>query len=260
MIYQADVQKLAAAAAKKVEWSVKSPPSYLMASMLAGAYIGLGIALILFLGAPLAGASSPATKLVMGASFGIALTLVVFAGAELFTGNNMFGVVGALSGQISWAGMLRFWLWCYVGNLLGSLVLAWLAAQSGLFSAAPQIDFVQKTAAAKMAAPGWPLFVRGILANWLVCLAVWMALRTAGEAAKLALIWWCLFGFIAPGYEHSVANMSLLGIALFTPHPETVTWFGYMRNLFFSTTGNIVGGGLFVGAAYWFISPVHASS
>jgi nitrite transporter len=255
MMFNAEVQKMSGAAAKKVEWMTKALPSYSVASALAGAYVGLGIALILFLGAPLAAGGSAVTKLVMGASFGIALTLVVFAGAELFTGNNMFGVVGALSGQISWRGMLRLWFWCYLGNLVGSLGLAWLVSESGLFSAAPQLDFLQNVAAAKMTAPGWPLFVRGILANWLVCLAVWMAARTTSDTAKLGMIWWCLFGFIAPGYEHSVANMSLLGLSLFTPHGESITWMGYARNLFFTTSGNIVGGGLFVGALYWFISP-----
>ncbi len=68
----------------------------------------------------------------------------------------------------------------------------------------------------------------------------------------------CLMGFIAPGFEHSVANMSLLAMGLFQPHGDTISWLGYMRNLIPATLGNMVGGGLFVGALYWFVSPVKA--
>jgi nitrite transporter len=257
-MFSADIQKLSQAAVKKVEFLQSQPIPYLILSILAGAYVGLGIALIFHIGAPLAAAGSPVTKLLMGVSFGIALTLVVFAGSELFTGNNMFGVVGALGRHISWGQMLKLWTWCYVGNWIGSLVLAWLVTQTGLFSVSPQVDFLGKVAAAKMNAPFWQLFVRGILANWLVCLAVWMAMRTTSESAKLGLIFWCLFGFIAPGFEHSIANMSGLAMALLVPHPETVTWMGYLRNILAATAGNIVGGGVFVGALYWVVSPVMA--
>jgi len=258
-MFSTEMQKLSQVATKKITMMEKAPLPYLILSAFAGIYVAFGIALILFLGAPLAAAGSPFTKLVMSASFGIALTLVIFAGSELFTGNNMFGVIGALTGDVSWANVLRLWLWCYVGNVLGSLLLDWLIAQSTLFSVTPQLEFIQKITAAKMSAPLWPLFIRGILANWLVCLAVWMAAKTASESAKIALIYMCLMGFIAPGFEHSVANMSLLAMGLFQPHPETITWFGYVRNLIPVTLGNIVGGGFFVGALYWLATPVQRS-
>jgi nitrite transporter len=257
-MFKNEMQKMSQSAVKKIEMMESSLPTYLLFSALAGIYVAFGICMIVFLGAPLAAANSPFTKLVMSASFGIALTLVIFAGSELFTGNNMFGVIGALSGEVSWGRVLQLWLWCYVGNVLGSLFLAWLATQSGLYSVTPQLEFIQKAAAAKMNAPLWPLFVRGILANWLVCLAVWAAGRTSSDTAKIALIYMCLMAFIAPGFEHSVANMSLLAMGLFQPHPETVTWFGYVRNLIPVTLGNMVGGGLFVGGVYWAVSPVKA--
>jgi nitrite transporter len=257
-MFNTEIQKLSQAAVNKVALLESRPGSYLILSMLAGAYVAFGIALIFFIGAPLAAAASAVTKLIMGVSFGIALTLVIFAGSELFTGNNMIGVIGAMGRHISWGQMLKLWAWCYVGNWIGSLILALLIAQSGLFAAAPQSDFIIKVAAAKMSAPFWQLFVRGILANWLVCLAVWMSGRTTSDSAKLGLIFWCLFGFIAPGFEHSIANMSGLAMALFGNHPETVTWSGYLRNLLAATAGNIVGGGFFVGALYWTVSPIKA--
>lgn len=111
-----------------------------------------------------------------------------------------------------------------------------------------------------MTLPFSELFFRGILCNWLVCLALWMSSRAKSEAAKLVLIWWCLFAFIASGYEHSVANMTLLSVAVLLPnHPETISIAGWLHNMIPVTLGNIIGGGVFVGMAYWLISPVRAA-
>jgi nitrite transporter NirC len=245
----------AAAASKKSELLAGSLPRYLILSGLAGAYVGLGIALIFAIGAPLAAANSPFLKVVMGASFGVALTLVIFAGAELFTGNAMVMTIGALRGQARWAQLASLWGWSYLGNLVGSLALAFLIAQSGALGVEPQRSFVESVAAAKMSLPFEAAFARGILANWLVCLAVWCAARTTNDVAKLGVIFWCLFAFIGAGFEHSIANMTLLGIALFQPHGDAVSWSGYFQNLLPVTLGNIVGGAVFVGGLYWLAAP-----
>ena len=242
-------------AEKKAGLLETSLRGYLILSALAGIYLGFGIVLIFTIGAPLAAAGHPLTRLFMGASFGIALTLVVFAGAELFTGNNMFMTVAGLQGHVRWARIGKLFFWCYVGNLAGSLLIAWLAANTGLLSGDPQAGFIAKAALAKMSAPFSQVFVRGILANWLVCLALWTASRAGGDGAKLALIFWCLFAFVTSGYEHSIANMSLLSLALFLPHPDAVTWAGFLHNLIPSTLGNMVGGGIGVGALYWLTLP-----
>lgn len=245
------VTAAAASAAKKAAYLRQTPLGYLLHSGMAGVYVGFGIVLIFAIGAPLAAAGSPFTKLAMGASFGVALSLVIFAGSELFTGNNMVMAVGLLKRTVTPQGLGAVWVLSFIGNLAGSLGLAWLIAQSGVLGSAPALEFVQKTAATKMNLPFSELFVRGILCNWLVCLAVWSALRAQGDAAKLVMIFWCLFAFIGAGFEHSVANMTLLGIALLQDHPDTVTWAGFAHNLIPVTLGNIVGGALFVGGAYW---------
>lgn len=95
--------------------------------------------------------------------------------------------------------------------------------------------------------------MRGILCNTLVCLAVWCSMKLKEEVAKLVMIFWCLFAFITSGFEHSVANMTLLSVSLFIPHPETVSWAGLAANLIPVTLGNMVVGILFVGIAYWYI-------
>jgi len=103
--------------------------------------------------------------------------------------------------------------------------------------------------------PPEQLFLRAVLANWLVCLGVWMAARARDDTAKILLIWWCMFTFITCGYEHSIANMCGLLLGLLLPHGEAITWSGYWYNLGLATFGNIIGGAIFVAGLYWIGSP-----
>jgi nitrite transporter len=247
-------------AAKKQALLLTSPVRYVVLSMMAGAYVGLGIALIFAIGSPLAAAGSPFTKALMGACFGVALTLVIFAGSELFTGNAMILSLGVLTRKTPLMSLASIWVGSYMGNLLGSLALAWLIVQSGALGAEPQLGFIEKTSAAKMALPFGAALAKGVLANWLVCLGVWCASRTQSDVAKLILIFWCLFAFIGAGYEHSIANMTLFGIALLQPHSDAVSWIGFMNNMVPVTLGNIIGGAVLMGGAYWFASPVKAEA
>lgn len=252
-MYDETIAAVARAARQKSEYLQRSPSGYLLLSALAGVYVGFGIILIFAVGAPLWEAGSPFTKVVMGASFGIALSLVIFAGSELFTGNNLVMAIGVLR-SASPAMLGAVWVMSFAGNLIGALAFAWLVAKSGVLSSGPQLAFVQKTVETKMDLPFGELFVRGILCNWLVCLAVWTSIRAQSETARLIMIFWCLFAFIGAGFEHSVANMSLLGVGLFLDHGPAVSWGGFADNLIPVTLGNIVGGTVFVGGAYWFSS------
>ena len=250
-----DHERFAEAAAQKSALVSNGLGSYVLLSIAAGAYVGFGIALICSRGGPFAAAGSPAVRLVMAAAFGIALTLVIFAGSELFTGNNMIGVIGGLSGSVSWTQVLQINLWSWLGNLIGSLTFAWLVVQSGVFATSPPADLIETMASAKMSLGPWELFLRGIFCNWLICLAVWMAGRATSDSARIMLIFWCLFAFIGIGLEHSIANQSLLGMALFLPHEAGVSWGGFWYNQGFVVLGNIVGGGICVGGLYWRVSP-----
>ncbi len=245
------VGEAASVAETKVAYLRNNPLGYLVLSMLAGVYVGFGIVLIFAIGAPLIAANSPAAKLAMGASFGIALSLVIVAGAELFTGNNMFMTIGLLRRTVSPSGLALVWVFSFAGNLLGALGLAWLVARSGVFGGAPHLAVIENAVSTKMQLPFDTLFYRGLLCNWLVCLAVWTALRSKSEAGKLVMIFWCLFAFIAAGFEHSVANMTLLAIGLLQPHGAGVSMAGFVHNMVPVTLGNIAGGGIFVGGAYW---------
>jgi nitrite transporter NirC len=105
-----------------------------------------------------------------------------------------------------------------------------------------------------MNAPAIELLARGMLCNWLVCLALWMSGRTQNDMAKAIVIFWCLFAFIASGFEHSVANMTLFSISMLGEHPETVSLSGVAYNLLWVTVGNIIGGSVFMALGYWLYS------
>lgn len=248
-----EIKTITETAGKKLRYMESAPMGYLVLSALAGIYVGFGIVLIFAIGGPIHADGGPFLKLIMGASFGIALSLVIFAGSELFTGSNMILVVGRLQKQAPTGLVLKSWLLCYAGNFIGSVFLAWLVIQGGSLAESSQL-LLLKVTAMKMNTGAWELFVRGILCNWLVCLAVWLAVKAKTETAKLILIFWCLFAFISSGFEHCVANMTLLSLGLLLPHGADISLAGFAHNLTWVTLGNIIGGALFVGMAYWFTS------
>ncbi len=228
---------------------------YIMSSALAGMYIGFGIILIFSIGAGFAGEGSPAVKLVMGASFGIALSLVIFAGSELFTGNVMLFTFALARRKVTGGEAAGVLIFSWLGNLLGCLLLAFMVIQAG--SIAHSYAFFAKVSLIKVNAPAMELFVRGILCNMLVCLALWSAIRTKSDSAKLIIIFWCLFGFIGTGYEHSIANMTLIAIGILAnPDVAGLTWSGFFYNSLWVTLGNIVGGAVFI-AGFYLIASKH---
>jgi nitrite transporter NirC len=254
-MYSEAVQSLGDQAAAKLDAQRRSLASHFVRSMLAGMYVGAAIALIFTVGAYMSTGAPGAVKLVMGVCFGGALTMVIFAGSELFTGSNLVLTLGVMTKKASARDLLSNWIWTWIGNLAGSALLAVLVVRSGILYAEPVHGFILKLVETKMNLPAEQLILRAVLANWLVCLGVWMAARTKDDTAKILLIWWCMFTFIACGYEHSVANMCGLLLGLLMEHGPNITWAGYGYNLGLATLGNIVGGAVFVAAMYWVGSP-----
>jgi nitrite transporter NirC len=251
-MYLETVDNFAGVALKRSAFLKRSPLGFWISAMLAGAYVGIGIILIFSVGSD---ADPGYRALIMGASFGIALTLVVFAGSDLFTGHTMFMPLGLLRGSIGWGELGSTWLVSWLGNLAGSALLAALfVAGGGGAVLHSKSGFLLTVAAAKMNAPASALFARAILCNWLVCLALWMSARMSSDAAKCIAIFWCLFAFIGSGYEHSVANMTLLSIALLGEHPDTISLAGLGHNLLWVTLGNTVSGAVIMAAGYWTMS------
>ena len=252
-MFSEEINKVSISAAMKSKLLKKSKPKYLMAAAFAGVYVGFGTILAFTIGGLLAEVQSPGTRIVMGATFGIALSLVIMAGSELFTGNNMIMTIGSLEKKVTWIDSVNIWIYSFIGNFIGAIALAALFVGSGLVRGSTAA-FILKVSQGKMALPITELFLRGILCNMLVCLAIWCAFKLKEETAKLIMIFWCLFAFITIGLEHSIANMTLLSVALMIPHTAAISIGGLVHNLLWVTLGNFLGGAVFIGAAYWFIS------
>jgi len=239
---------------------MRSPVRYAIQAALAGAYVGVAVVLLASVAGPLAAATSPFTKIVQGGVFGIALTLVVFAGAELFTGNNMVMLIGWLKGGLRGSEAILVNIASLVGNLIGSIVFAAMVHASGVLDSKPATpgakpagDGMIKTLVTnKMHATDGQLFWRAVLCNTLVCLGLWMAVRTKSEAAKLVVLFWALLAFIASGFEHSVANMTIFALGVM--HHDA-TWGDLFHNLSLTVPGNIVGGAVVVAGSYLLSTP-----
>lgn len=233
------------AAQKKVNFLKNEKVKYLVSAILAGAYVGLGILLIFTIGGLTN--KTPSFRILMGVSFGIALSLVAMLGSELFTGNNMVGFGGLLNKVVSLKDMITLWCLSWVGNFIGAIIIATLFVLSKA-GTEPVMKFIGTVSVTLKVNPSASeLFFRGVLCNFLVCLAVMSAMKLKEETAKLIMIFWCLFAFITIGLEHSIANMTLLVISLLT---KAITFSGLVKNITFVTLGNIVGGCLLATAYY----------
>jgi nitrite transporter NirC len=250
-MFQDDLESVAKAASAKFNLLINNPAGYLVSSMLAGIFVGFGVLLIYSISSLMTGLAY--SKIIMGAVFGGALSLVILVGAELFTGNNFVMTVGIIKKTVSLADTLKLWGVCLIGNWVGAVLLSVLFVGSGLGNGIAG-ETMAAAAATKMSLPFIPLIVRAILCNALVCLAVWSSYRVKSESGKLVLIFWCLFVFVTAGFEHSIANMTLLTIALLKPFSAAVSVGGYFYNILAVMLGNMVGGILLVALPYAIIS------
>jgi formate/nitrite transporter len=243
--------------------------------ILAGAYIGFGGLLSTTVTFDMAAKWGLGfTKILGGAAFSVGLMLVVIAGAELFTGNNLM-VSSVMSREITLSTMGKRWAVVFVANFIGSILVTLLFYYSGLWKTG---DGALGAAAVKIAFNKVSLSFsealwRGIGCNWLVCLAVWMALASRQIIGKIFAIFFPIMAFVAIGFEHSVANMYFIptGILLMNGagisnvpgvDPNILGWINFLwRNLFPVTIGNIIGGAVFVGMSYWgaYLRPVKSA-
>ena len=237
--------------------------------VLAGAYIGFGgmlSSMVTFDAAAYIGTGL--SKLMGGAVFSVGLMMVIIAGAELFTGNNLM-ISSAITGKITYSNMIKRWILVYLANFIGSLLIMALFYYSGLWKTGGHAlgATAVNVASTKVGLSFVEVLWRAIGCNWLVCVAVWMAASGRQTISKIFAIFFPIMAFVTLGFEHCVANMYFIptGI-LFSGNPEIaaaavaknidislLTWGNFLvRNLIPATIGNIIGGVVFVGVAYWY--------
>jgi formate transporter len=239
-------------------------------AVLAGAFISLGA---VFSTTVTAGAQGNlyygAIRLLSGFAFSLGLILVVCAGAELFTGNNLT-IMAAMSGKVTVQQLLRNWLIVYMGNFFGALATAVfivLCRKHQLGEGAIWLNALN-IGHSKNLEPFLTMFARGIMGNALVCLAVWLSYSARSMTDKILSIIFPITAFVAAGFEHSVANMYFVPVAIFARKTAPQSFWGqvgatpadypfltwqdfFVKNLVPVTLGNMVGGVVLVGAVYW---------
>ena len=236
----------------------------LLLGVLAGMFIALAA-----VGANTASAvieNASAAKLIGACVFPVGLAMVLIAGSELFTGNNLI-IVSVLEKETKLSQMLRNWVLVYIGNFIGSLLIALIINGSGqldLFGGAVAVTTI-KVAASKASLAFGKAVLLGIACNFLVCIAVWISFAAKTVAGKIVGLFMPIMLFVLCGFEHSVANMYYVPSGLFAmgAYPEAaagianignLTWGNFfVNNLIPVTLGNIIGGMVLVGMMYWFI-------
>ena len=206
-------------------------------------------------------------RMVSGLLFAFGLGMVVITGAELFTGNTLI-TISVLDKKATLAGMLRNWVFVYIGNFVGSLVLSFICAQFGWLSAGSNAlaAFSMKLAVGKMTMPFQNAFFMGVLCNILVTIGVLLSLSGKDGVSRFIGAWAPVMFFVTCGFNHSIADMTYCMLGLFAKNIpayveaaesagvalESLTWGNYfVGNLIPVTLGNLVGG-VCVGALFWF--------
>lgn len=217
---------------------------------LGGIFISMGglLSLLVSSGMPLLTDGNPGlSKLLAGASFPLGLILVVFMGAELFTGNNAHLIPAALSRRISPLFVIGHWAWVWLFNFVGSLFFVYFFIYlTGLVDADPFHSAIIDIAQKKTSQSFGVIFLKGIGANWLVCLAVWLGLTARDAAGRLLALWWPVMAFVVMGFEHSIANMFYIPLGMM--QGANISLYNlFIDNLLPATLGNIIGGAFFVG-------------
>jgi formate/nitrite transporter len=225
-------------------------PTVLILGFLAGAFIALGFLLDIRVIANLPHEWGSFGSLIGGAVFPVGLILVILAGGELLTGNMMSLPMALMSKKITVRKLLKNWFWVTISNFVGAIFVAYCFGHIvGLTETGPYLTKTVAMAQGKLNDTFLQAFFSAIGCNWLVALAVWLSYSSSEISGKILGIWFPIMAFVAIGFQHVVANMFLIPAAIFAGH---ATWMDYINNFVPVFLGNMVGGSIFVAAAYWF--------
>lgn len=225
-------------------------------AILGGAFIAFGglLSVMVAGGIPGIGAANPGlVKFVAGALFPVGLIMVSVTGADLFTSNCAAFTYKYLQKEIDLQLFFKYLLLSYFFNFIGTQIVAFfLSFEVGLLDKDPWRAYLHYYAEAKINQDFLMVFVKGIGANWLVCLGMFMGYSAKDISGKCIAIWIPVMLFVTLGYEHSIANMFFIPAAIYSG--LDISWSSFViQNLIPATLGNLIGGALFVGCAYWYL-------
>ncbi len=250
-MYSSDIDVITKMAEKKARNANEKTGKYIGRAVVTGFYIMVAIILSYTTGAILYPKYPEVSKVIVAATFCFAIALIVFLSGELFTGNNFVMTVGMLKGKTNFSSTLKVWIYTFIGNSIGLIVFAFLFVKSGASLSAIQ-HYIESVAYAKLELPAYQMIIRGVLCNFIVCLAYLSGIKMKSESGKLIMMFFSVFAFIIAGFEHSIANVGVFSIAYFALGGLPMAL--VLKNLFFVVIGNIIGGGLILGGSLVYIS------
>jgi len=254
MAFKTPSEVAATAVGMGVAKSRASSGALVVLGFLAGSFIAISAVLshtISYSLGPWAGPS--VVRIVSGLPFSLGIAMVIVGGGELFTGNSLM-VMALIDKRIPFRALIRNWIVVYFANMAGAIFVAWLYYRAGLWESVDGTcaESLMAIAVRKSSLDFWPAFFRGVLCNWLVCMGVWMSYSADDVIGRLVPSAMAASAFVMCGAENSVANMFYIPAAfMVSSAPAAECFASLVRNLLPVTFGNVVGGGMLVGAMYW---------
>lgn len=238
-MFNKDIDNIITITEAKVNNANRWPGKYFVRAIITGFYVIVAIILSYTTGAILFDKYPEISKIIVAATFSFALALIVFLSGELFTGNTFALSVGIQKRKVKIKDAVKVLIFSYLGNMLGSILLAYLFVKSE-----PSLikDYIEPIVIAKVNLSVANMFIRGILCNFIVCLGYLTGIKMTSESGKMIMMFFCVFAFVIAGFEHSIANMGIFSIGYFAL--GSLSLYSVLKNLFFVTIGNIIGGGI----------------
>ncbi|MDQ0359500.1 formate/nitrite transporter family protein [Breznakia pachnodae] len=233
---------------KKVNMAKKNPIHYLFKAIMGGLYLGVAMILSYTLGALFID-SPEISKLLIAFSFGIGIILILFLGAELFTGNCLTTTIAMYQKKCTIKELIPSWFLCYLGNMIGIVFICvlfiWSQASNPLYD-----NFLRNINVAKLDYNVIEVFLKAVLCNFIVCIASYAGVKIKDDTAKTIIIFFVIAAFVLPGFEHCIANFGTFALGI-AKYGTAIDWSGIPLHTLASTLGNMVGG------AFLFATPMY---
>ena len=250
-MYISDIDLISKWAEKKSRYASERPGKYLGRAVVTGFYIMVAIILSYTTGAILYPKYPEVSKVIVAATFCFAIAMIVFFSGELFTGNNFVMAVGMYKKRINLSMAIKVWVYSFLGNAVGLIIFAYLFIKSGASLSVIQY-YIESVAYAKLELSVTQMVLRGILCNFIVCLAYLSGIKMKSETGKFIMMFFSVFAFIIAGFEHSIANVGVFSVAYFALGglPMALVF----KNLLWVVIGNMIGGGILLALPLVYIS------
>lgn len=248
-----EIKSINKSAREKAYLAQTKPLKYLVKGIMAGFYLSVAVILSYTLAAMTNDISPVLAKMFPAFTFSLALVLICLLGADLFTGNCLTMGIAYYDKKENIGSVIKVLTLSYLGNLIGCIIIGFIFIKSGSGSNIFP-SYLPKLVEAKTSMDISSLVLKGIMCNFVVCIATYANVKLKSESAKMIAMFWLIAAFVIAGFEHSIANMGVFAISFFTigslPFGEV------LNNMVWVTLGNIIGGGILYALPLYYMNKV----